>query len=233
MDNLLIAFAKDTALMQAIEEQIRELRTSILKKEKDYSSILFTSTYKGEGKSLLSLSLAVLLSRCGKKSVWLDCDFHNRKKMYYVPREKEEEECNKKQKTNKKQPQEEKIQMWGITEYLEEKCNLEKIIYGTQEENLYVIPSGKIPKASGELLEQDSFKGLLENLERRYEYVIMDSSPMTERTDGKILASKCDGVIYVISYNKVKRKDIKNAISEIEKYQGTMLGAIINKSKVS
>ncbi len=234
MDNFVIRFDKSFSLTQAIEEQIRELRTSILKKEQDCSSILFTSTYKGEGKSLLSLSLAVLLSRCGKKTIWLDCNFHNGKKLYYVTNEKEGiEETDVKQKIRKKRGEETRAKLFGITEYLEEENNLKKLIYTTKEENLDVIPSGKAPKASGELLEQEEFESLLNKLSKQYEYIIVDSSCITERTDSKILASKCDGVVLVIAYNKVKQKDVKNAIREIEKYQGTILGAILNKAKVS
>ena len=60
----------------------------------------------------------------------------------------------------------------------------------------------------------------------------MDSSAAGKYVDSKILASKCDGVVYVIEYNRVKKKLVKDTVEDLKKCKGNILGAVINKSRI-
>lgn len=241
MDEKLIAIDLNHELMQGIEEQVRELRTSIFTQKQEGSSILFTSTYAGEGKSTLSLSLAISLSRCGKKVIWLDCDFRTKEKLYSIPENKLEEHKGKKRRNKRKNKKVQKIhsekeeipQRYGVTDYLNKACSLEKIVYTTEEEKLNIIPLWNAVQKPGDILEQGMFEELLVHLKKDYEYIIIDSSAMTEGMEGKIIASKCDSIIYVIAFNKVRRTIVKKVLKEIEKCHGTILGVVMNKTKVS
>ncbi|HAU88601.1 MAG TPA: hypothetical protein DCW90_24940 [Lachnospiraceae bacterium] len=217
MDNLEVALDIKNGLEKVIRKQIGELNANLKIQNEECSSILFTSTYTGEGKSTISLYLAISLSRSDKKTVWIDCNYHKRKTAYKIRNVKKEQEAGKN---------------WGLLDYLETSCNLDEIIYPVNNEKLHVIPIGSVGKGAPELFEKTCFRELMTKLCEEYDYVILDSSAAGKYVDSKILASKCDGVVYVIEYNRVKKTLVKDTVENLKKCKGNILGAVINKSQI-
>lgn len=217
MDNLEVALDIRNGLEKAIRKQVGELNANLKIQNEECSSILFTSTYAGEGKSTISLYLALSLSRSEKKVVWMDCNYHKKKTAYKITKIKKEQEERKR---------------WGLLDYLDRSCNLDEIIYPVANEKLNVIPIGTLGKGSVELFEKACFRELLTQLCEKYDYVILDSSAAGKYVDSKILASKCDGVVYVIEYNRVKKNLVKDTVEDLKKCKGNILGAVINKSRI-
>lgn len=217
MDSLVIAIKVKHNLSKKIANAIRELRTNILSNKKEYTSILFTSTHAGEGKSTISLCLALSLSHCGKKVVWINCDFHRDNELISI----------QKKTLGKKENQ----MFWGLADFLNGSCVLEEIVYPVLDEELAIIPRGSSEKMSCDLFELESFQKLLAELKQKYDYIIIDSSAAGDYVDSRVLAAKCDGVVYVIGYNRTNRGHLQRAAKEIKKCKGTIIGAVINKSK--
>lgn len=48
-------------------------------------------------------------------------------------------------------------------------------------------------------------------------------------TDAKVMASKCDGVLLVVEYGKVKRKEGKKVKDELMLAKAKLLGVVMNK----
>jgi capsular exopolysaccharide synthesis family protein len=186
-----------------------------LQEEKN-TAVLFTSTYEGEGKTTLSLLLAIELAESGKKVIWLDCDFHKRRNAYKLNPARTEKKDDK---------------FWGLIDYLNLSCEKEKIIYSVKNKNLNVIPVGSTRKGARELIGKPVFQELINQLRKEYDYIILDGSAAGVFLDSRIMASKCDGVIYVIEYNRVKKAFVKETMGEIRKYKGRILGAVLNKSR--
>lgn len=219
MDNFTIVLNGRKALRKQIRKQIGEISAKVQLTEEN-SSILFTSTYEGEGKSTISLNLAIALSRCEKEIVWVDCNCHKRKTIYSIKDSDKGQEQKKKKKKS-----------WGLLDYLNLSCSLDDIIYHVEEEKLSIIPIGTLVENASELFEKAAFQELLIKLRERFDYVILDSSAAGKFVDSKILASKCDSVVYVIEFNKVNRSLVKDTMDEIRKCKGKILGAVMNKSK--
>lgn len=214
-----VAITVDTQhnLLSAIEEPIRELRTNILTGEEKYSSILFTSTHQGEGKSTISLYLALSLSRSGKKTVWMDCSFREKNELISFQNTDTGDTVEK--------------SLGGLAEYLNGTVDWNEIIYPVVNEKLEIIPCGNTENMSCEMLEQSSFLELLEEMKQNYDYIIVDSSAAKEYIDSRILAGICDAVVYVIRYNKATRKEIQDTTERIRRCKGNIIGAVLNESK--
>lgn len=214
MNNSGIAVITKQKYEKDIQDSIRELRTNLISSEYDYSTFLVTSTNRGEGRTTISFNLALSLSRCGKKTVWINCDFRGKSNVLsfrYKEGKKENEQ--------------------GLCDYLNENCSLDDIIYKVDEEELQVIPCGDTKEMSCDLFERKIFTDMLTQLEQDYEYIILDTSAAKMCADSKILAPKCGGIIYVIQYNKSNRFQINKVIRELKKCKGNIIGAVLNQSR--
>ena len=164
-----------------LAEQIRSVRTNMtyfgLKDDKKV--ILINSTISGEGKSFVAINLAVSYTLTGKKVAILELDLRKPK-------------ITKELLGNKAK---------GVTNYLSGGTSLNEIIHPVNDiDGLYVIPAGPIPPNPSELISTKEFAELLSNLKQQFDYLIIDSPPISLVTDAQLLAAHADMVIYVVRH---------------------------------
>lgn len=184
-----------------IAEEFRKLRLSLsfLGINEKHKKILVTSSISGEGKSFVAANLAVSLTLTGKKVALVDMDLNN--------------------------PSQEKIfgktSKPGVTDYLEGKKEANDIIYKIPEfENLHIISAGNLSENPTELLANGMAEKLIAFLDRIFDVVIIDTSPMVLVTDGYMLTHLCDATIYVVRHQYtpkvlIKRLDASSRINPI------------------
>ncbi len=142
----------------AVAESFRSLRSAItyLASGKNTKKILVTSSVSGEGKTFTSLNLASAMALGSKKTIVVGGDLRRPKLASYFGHS-------------------DKI---GLSTYLIGKVEAEDIIFKSQHENLYFVPSGVIPPNPAELLQTQKLKDFLQYLEDRFDVVIFDTPPM-------------------------------------------------------
>jgi capsular exopolysaccharide synthesis family protein len=174
-----------------LSEAFRMLRTnlSFLIQDEHKPQVLFTtSTIKGEGKTFVSMNLAITLSTLNKKVILVGADLRNPQlhKMLKSTRHKK-----------------------GVTNYLHDTTTaLNDIIETGQEYNLKfdLIFSGTIPPNPAELLSNGRFEVLLEELKKEYDFVIVDTAPTLLVTDTTLIANLADLMVFVIRANHTDKK---------------------------
>jgi capsular exopolysaccharide synthesis family protein len=191
-----------------ISESYRALRTNI-----DYSSfdnqiqvIALTSAGPGEGKSTTASNLAVTYAQSEKKVLLIDADLrkptmHN---TFFI--------------SNRH----------GLSNLIAGQYTPEEIIKETHVENLFLLPSGPIPPNPSEMLASKRMEQTLNQLRDLYDFIIIDTPPTLAVTDSQIVASKCDGIILVIDYGKVKREMAMKAKANLEHVKARILGVVLN-----
>jgi len=185
-----------------IAEQFRKLRASLYHMSigGDVKKILVTSTISGEGKSFIAANLGLTLAFAGKKVILLELDLTN-------PSLSEKLDVH-----------EEK----GITSYLQGKSSSEDIIRSTNaNKNLYIIPSGELPNNPSELIMNGKVEELLAYLELRFDYIIIDTAPVSALSDAYVLSPLCNSTLYVVRHNHtpkvgLQRLDLNNEINELK-----------------
>lgn len=196
-----------------LSEAFRILRTnlSFLLHDKDKSQIIFsTSTIKGEGKTFVSMNLAITLSTLGKKVIVVGADLRNPQlhKMLNISRYKK-----------------------GVSNYLLDSItSLNDIIEKGDQFNLKCdfIFSGTIPPNPAELLSNGRFQTLLEELKKEYDYVIVDTAPTLLVTDTTLIANLADLVVFVIRANYTD-KNLLYFINELKAHKKiTNVGIVLN-----
>lgn len=195
-----------------LEEAYKTLRSNIQFSGSDIKVIGFTSSQPDEGKSSLSLNLAVSLAELGKKVMFIDGDL---RKSVLLGRYR----INKPIK--------------GLTHYLSGLNSLNQVIYSANMDNLHLIFSGQIPPNPSELLNGDIFSDLITDLRKEYDYIIIDTPPLGAVIDAAIIAQKCDGMILVIESNTISYKFAQKVKEQLDKTETKILGAVLNKVDMS
>ncbi|MDO4438502.1 MAG: CpsD/CapB family tyrosine-protein kinase [Eubacteriales bacterium] len=189
-------------------EAMKTLRTNIFFSGSNVKKILFTSTEPNEGKSFISLNLAVSLAESGKKICYIDADI---RKSVFKGRYNVKEEVN------------------GLSQILSGQAKLEESIYKTNVENLHVIFAGPYSPSPTELFEDKLCNEMFEKLaEMDYDYLIIDTAPLGVVIDAAILAKFTDGIIIVARQASTKKKVLSRVKDQIEKTNTRLLGVVLN-----
>ncbi|HHU62506.1 MAG TPA: CpsD/CapB family tyrosine-protein kinase [Natronincola sp.] len=192
-------------------EAFRTLRTNLqfTSPDQDLKSILLTSAGPGEGKSTVSANLAVAWSQSGAKVVLVGCDLrkpvlHEMFSIRNVP---------------------------GLSAVLSGAASLKDAIVSSNIPGLDVIPAGPLPPNPAELLQSKAMVSVIEELEKSYDMVILDGTPVIAVTDAAVMANQVDGIVLVIGSNQVPREMALQAKNLLEQAQAKLLGVIMNKVK--
>ncbi len=113
-----------------------------------------------------------------------------------------------------------------LTELIESK------IIRTDTENLFILPSGNIPPNPSEMISSDRMVFVMEHVKNAFDFVIIDTPPVLPASDAMILALNTDGILFVVKANKVNKKHIKNAVTQLESGKTAILGIILNRVDV-
>jgi capsular exopolysaccharide synthesis family protein len=194
-----------------IAESYRLLRSRMQFMTKEAASpvILVTSSMPGEGKTFTSINLASVYSLLGKKTILIGFDLRKPKisKDFGLD--------------NKK----------GISTWLIGQNKLEDIIQETIFENLSIIPSGPIPPNPSELIALEKTGELIKTLKERYDYIIIDSSPIGIVSDTLHLASMADAFLLVVRPEYTLKDMLNRTLNEITINKTKGVSLVINGIK--
>ena len=189
-----------------LAEAFRTLRSNlefiITNKKEKGNTIFVTSTIPGEGKTFISLNLAVSYTLLNAKVLILELDLRAPRIAHYLnmPESK------------------------GISDYLKDD-NLDIndiIIHSVEYQNLDYINAGTIPPNPSELLQRPRLAELFNFIQKEYDYIVVDNAPIGLVVDSLSIISYADIILYVaraeyldkralgFTYNFIKNKNVKN-----------------------
>ncbi len=191
-------------------EQVKKLRTKIILSAPErlpHKTIMVTSAVPREGKTTISLNLALSLAQGLDEYVLLvDGDFRKPEISKYLGIE-----FNR-----------------GLSNYLTSEMDLSSVLVKTDLSRLTILPMGIAPAKPSELLASERMKHLIEDLQSRYQdrYIIFDTTSLMSTTEADILANQVDGIIIVVRYGETDREVVKQALKNIDRDK--ILGIVFN-----
>jgi tyrosine-protein kinase Etk/Wzc len=194
-----------------VSESIKTLRTNLdfFKVNATKKIIAVSSTVSGEGKSFIAVNLGAVMAVSNKKVILLDLDM--RKPKINLPAE-----IGDKSK--------------GVSTVLIGKDSWKDCLTRTRLENFDYLPSGPHPPNPSELLLNGEFSGLLDDLKKTYDYIILDTPPVGLVTDGIMAMKQADISIYIFRADYSKKTFVYNLqrIMNINKFSNitTVLNAL-------
>lgn len=192
-----------------VNEQYKYLRTNIQFCGKDKKVILMTSTMPGEGKSTTTLETAKSMAAVGKRVLLIDCDLRRS----YLKHETTDPKAIK----------------MGMTHFLSGQASLGEVLCDTNIPYLKMIFSGPVPPNPAELLTSNRITPLLEWARTKFDYIFIDSAPLTSVIDAAMVAAACDGVIIVVESGKTPYRLAQSAVKQLETTGCPILGTVLNK----
>lgn len=176
-------------------EMLRSIRTRIefIVQRKTSISIAVTSTESGDGKTFLCTNLACLYSLSGKRVILVDLDIrkpnvHEKLGLETGP---------------------------GLTNYLIGECAFEDTIRSNSNLGFDVLLAGTVPPNPGELIHSEKLAEVIETLKQRYDFVIVDTSPIGLVPDAYAIIEQTDLTLFVIRCMQTNKKFCKSALEQL------------------
>ena len=188
-------------------EAYRSLRTNIQYSsfDKKYQTLVVTSANPGEGKSTVSGNLSLVLAQGESKVLLVDCDMRR-------------PSVHKKFRISN---------TYGISDLLVGNKKMESVAH-KYNDNLTIVPSGKIPPNPAEMLGSKAMTAFLEEMKKHFDYIVLDTPPLQAVADAQILSTKVDGSLIVVRAGVTKKDAVHNAVSIINKVNGNIIGTVLN-----
>jgi succinoglycan biosynthesis transport protein ExoP len=198
-----------------IAEAFRSTLVSILFSGQNGSRprvMVVTSAAPAEGKSTLVTNLSIAIAEVGQRVLLIDADLRRPRIHSIFGLESSP----------------------GLTELLKESDpaklldDLGMAIRQTDVENLYVLTSGKSTSAATSLLYGPKVQIILKELRAQFDTILIDTPPMLQIPDARVLARLADKVILVIRAGKTTRDGALAAHQKLREDGTGLLGTILN-----
>jgi capsular exopolysaccharide synthesis family protein len=168
--------------------------------------IVVSSTISGEGKSVVASHLAAVSAMLSRRTLLIDADL--RHPMLHT--------------LFNLAPQP------GITDAIGKERSLDRAVQRTKIPNLSVLTCGELHGRPSQLLESDAMKSLLAEAASKYDYVIVDTPPLSACADAHTLSRQSDGIVLVTRPSITIKEVMQRAVSELTNNQIPIMGVVVN-----
>ena len=170
--------------------------------------LMITSTWPGEGKTTLAISLGAMLARCGRRVVVVDLDLRN-------PSVAQALGCP----VNA-----------GLLEYVERGDRLDDVVQTAPGEMLLNVIATRAPVANpADVLGSARLRELIVELRERYDTVVLDLPPALGVTDVLAIAALADAALFVVRWGTTTDAAAVNAITALEKAGIEIVGCVLTQ----
>jgi capsular exopolysaccharide synthesis family protein len=210
VDNNTILINKDSR--SNIAESFRAMRANLqylTPNANGAKTILVTSQNAGEGKTFTSINLAAILAKAEKKVLLLELDLHKPKV----------------QKTLKM------VSDKGISSIVIGAETIENCIKPTEVENLNVLLSGPVPPNPSEMILSDRLTDIMNYAKINFDYVIIDTPPVSLISDALVLMKFSDINLFVINTKFPSKASLSNAYEIAQLNKESNFAFILNGVK--
>ena len=205
-----IEFTRFAELDYTGDEALNTLCTNLTFAGDGVRKIMMTSCHASEGKSFITMNMMRTFARLGKRVVLVDADL--RRSMLLT-------------RYGGRVP---KGVQFGLAHYLAGMCSAEDVLYETSVPGAYMVPVGREVNNSLSLLTTRKLSQLLDWLSTKFDFVLVDAPPVGMIIDAAEIAKSCDGVLFVITYNTISRREMQEAKLQSERTGCKILGAVLN-----
>ena len=193
-------------------ESLRSLRTSMALQQAHMgcATVLITAATAHVGKSFVAANLAALAAAGGRRVLLMDLDLRMPRLQAYLGLERHRE---------------------GVSDVLEERCELEQALIRDVVPGLDVLLSGARPDNPGELLLSGAFPCLLAQVEALYDDIVIDSAPVLPVGDTLAIARLVHTTLLVVRSEHSSVREVRDAVLRLEGAGVAVDGVILNAVK--
>lgn len=119
----------------------------------------------------------------------------------------------------------------NVSDMLLGKMEIEETLKHPGLERLWVLPSGTLPSNPVELLDTGEFSGLMQDLRKDFDLILLDSAPVLPVADASILSKRADGVVLCYEVGRTSRDALIRAKLQLESAKANILGIVLNHTE--
>lgn len=195
-----------------VAEEYRSLRTNLLAKcANGKFGYIITSAEAGEGKTVTSLNLAIVLAeQAERRTILVDGDMRRatmHKLIHSAPGP-------------------------GLAELLRGEAKLADAIQPTVYPNLFILPAIRTdPHEIGDLLGTMERDEIFAALRRQFDYVLVDTPPINIAADAAILGQSVGEALVVVRMNRTRQESIDKVIRLLHSADVNLSGLVLTHRK--
>lgn len=118
----------------------------------------------------------------------------------------------------------------GLSDITTEGLPCEAQIQATDRKNLFVLSAG-LSASPLDVFDGDAIEQLVDDMKRRFDYVLFDAAPALDFPDAYALAAKVDGIILVAEPERTLIEEAQRTKRDLERAGGRILGVVLNRHK--
>ena len=169
-------------------------------------TIAVTSSIPNEGKSTIATNLAQALASGGKTVLLIECDMRRRSlggMLGVHPRN-------------------------GIYAVLSGQVELDDAVVRTSMRNVWFLDSEPHIPNPVDILGSKRYHSFLARLKNEYDFVVVDTPPLSAFIDAAVIGSVVDGTLLVVRRNFVRRDEVVASMEQLKKAEANVLGTVLN-----
>jgi capsular exopolysaccharide synthesis family protein len=182
---------------------------NLYRREHVLKTMLVTSSVRAEGKSMSVAMLGRVLAQSGVKVLLIDADL-------FRP------SLGKILKISTRE---------GLSDVLSSGRPEEELIVESGTPNLWILPSGLIPKNPAEMIESEKIRQLVQRQKDNYDIIIFDTPPLTASFEVAMLCSFVDGVVFNVKANHTPRSLVRKTMDRLRAIKPNILGVLVTFAK--
>jgi polysaccharide biosynthesis transport protein len=117
---------------------------------------------------------------------------------------------------------------YGLTDVLQTTEPLRRFVTALSRPNLWLLSCGAQAEGMHTMLGSERMRALLPELQREFDYVLIDAPSMDSGDDSVMLGRNAEGVILVLRANSSRRESARKAMRNLEHANVRVLGAVLN-----
>lgn len=196
-----------------IAEAYKMIRTNLLftLANTDKRTVVFSSAEPSAGKSTLCANLGIVMAQMGIRVLLVDADMRKPMQHRYFRQSKS----------------------MGLSKILGGINTADECIIRQVLPNLDLLPSGVVPPNPSELLASKRMKDLLRDLDGQYDYVFIDTPPLSVVADALMLLPESAGAVLVARQRQTTYDELEEAIEEVQQISNNLLGVVLMDVRVN
>jgi capsular exopolysaccharide synthesis family protein len=207
-----IAVLKDAPADCSDAEGYRIMRTNIEfnRKSPDANTVTLVSGGVGEGKSTTLNNLAFTFAKGGYRTLIVDADLRrpSQHRFFGVANDR------------------------GLTDFLTTDISFEPLVLSTPIDNLWLMPSGRLPIDAVGILNSQRMIDLIQQLKASYDMVFFDSPPILGVSDASVIASSVDLTIVVVQHRRFPKAMLIRVKQTLQNVGAKIVGCVLNNTDI-
>lgn len=191
-------------------EEFRRIRTNISFLSPNLKEhghlIVVTSTEPSEGKTTISVNTAAAVAEEGKKVLLIDADLRHPSVAHSLSIEGHV----------------------GLSYILSGQASPKDVVQRYWMPNFHVLPAGKRPGNASILLNSALMNELIDQALTQYDYVILDTAPLSVANDAAVFGKLADGVVMVVGKGVADKKELQTTVEALATSEVPVLGFVMN-----